>query len=85
MYKRQLVVSVVKWLVTRWALDGTTLRIETGLLRRDARQLPLARIQAVAVSYTHLYAAARTGASYSVGSPTRIAFNFDLFTWMRSL
>ena len=44
-----LVVSVVKWLVTRWALDGTTLRIETGLLRRDARQLPLARIQAVDV------------------------------------
>jgi putative membrane protein len=44
-----LVVSVVRWLVTRWALDGTTLRIETGLLRRDARQLPLARIQAVDV------------------------------------
>ncbi|MGP8205226.1 MAG: PH domain-containing protein [Acidimicrobiales bacterium] len=44
-----LTVSVVRWLVTRWALDGVTLRIETGILRRDARQLPLARIQAVDV------------------------------------
>jgi len=44
-----LVFSFVRWTVTRWALDGTTLRIETGLFRRDARQLPLARIQAVDV------------------------------------
>ena len=35
--------------VTKWALDGVTLRIETGLFRRDARQLPVARIQAVDV------------------------------------
>jgi putative membrane protein len=41
--------GLVKWLVTRWALDGATLRIETGLLRRDARQFPLSRIQAVDV------------------------------------
>src|SRR5262249_48489882 len=34
-------------LVTRWKVDGATLRIETGLLRRDSRQLPIARIQAV--------------------------------------
>jgi putative membrane protein len=41
--------AVVSWLVTRWRLDGSTLRIETGLLRRDSRQLPVARIQAVDV------------------------------------
>ena len=41
--------GLVRWLVTKWALDGGTLRIETGLLRRDSRQLPLARIQAVDV------------------------------------
>jgi putative membrane protein len=42
-----VVAAVVNWLVTRWKLDGVTLRIETGLLRRDSRQLPIARIQAV--------------------------------------
>jgi len=44
-----LVIGVVRWWVTKWALDGVTLRIETGLVRRDARQLPVARIQAVDV------------------------------------
>jgi putative membrane protein len=44
-----VVAGVIRWLVTRWSLDGATLRIETGLLRRDSRQLPLARIQAVDV------------------------------------
>ena len=39
--------GVVHWLVTRWAFDGATLRIETGLVRRDSQQLPVARIQAV--------------------------------------
>ncbi len=39
--------AVINWLVTRWKVDGATLRIETGLLRRDSRQLPIARIQAV--------------------------------------
>ena len=43
------VAAVVGWLVTRWRLDGVTLRIETGLIRRDSRQLPIARIQAVDV------------------------------------
>lgn len=42
-------LGLVRYAVTKWALDGATLRIETGLLRRDARQLPLARIQAVDV------------------------------------
>jgi putative membrane protein len=41
------ILGVVHWLVTRWRIDGDTLRIETGLIRRDSRQLPLARIQAV--------------------------------------
>jgi putative membrane protein len=41
--------AVIKWLVTRWRLDGSTLRIETGLLRRDSKQLPVSRIQAVDV------------------------------------
>src|SRR6516225_4081933 len=39
--------AVLNWLVTRWKVDGATLRIESGLLRRDSRQLPIARIQAV--------------------------------------
>jgi putative membrane protein len=41
--------ALVSWLVTRWKVDGATLCIETGLLRRDSRQLPVARIQAVDV------------------------------------
>jgi putative membrane protein len=41
--------AVINWLVTRWRLDGAALCIETGLLRRDSRQLPVARIQAVDV------------------------------------
>ncbi len=44
-----VVAGLVRWLVTRWRLDGATLRIETGLLRRDSRQLPMTRIQAVDV------------------------------------
>jgi putative membrane protein len=44
-----LVTGFIRWLVTRWKLDGTTLRIETGLLRRDSRQLPMTKIQAVDV------------------------------------
>ncbi len=44
-----VVTGFIRWLVTRWKLDGTTLRIETGLLRRDSRQLPMSRIQAVDV------------------------------------
>ena len=41
------VAALVNWFVTRWKVDGATLRIETGLVRRDSRQLPIARIQAV--------------------------------------
>jgi len=44
-----VLAGAIRWLVTRWTIDGVTLRIESGLLRRDSRQLPLARIQAVDV------------------------------------
>lgn len=42
-----VVIGLIRWLVTRWSFDGVTLRIETGLIRRDARQLSATRIQAV--------------------------------------
>ena len=41
--------GAVRWLVTRWRLEAGTLRIETGLFRRDSRQLPVTRIQSVDV------------------------------------
>ena len=41
------VYGYVHWMVTRWRFEGDTLRIETGLIRKDSRRLPLARIQAV--------------------------------------
>jgi putative membrane protein len=44
-----VVAAVIHWVVTRWRLEGSTLRIETGLLRRDSKQLPVSRIQAVDV------------------------------------
>jgi putative membrane protein len=44
-----VLLGVVRWLVTRWKIDGDTLRIESGLIRRDSKRLPLARIQAVDV------------------------------------
>jgi putative membrane protein len=42
-----MIFGLVNWLVTRWKIDGDTLRIESGLIRRDSKRLPLARIQAV--------------------------------------
>ena len=53
--------AVINWLVTRWRLDGATLCIETGLLRRDSRQLPVARIQAVDVVRPFWPASRRSG------------------------
>jgi putative membrane protein len=41
------VYGYIHWMVTRWRLEADTLRIETGLIRKDSRRLPLARIQAV--------------------------------------
>jgi len=40
-------LGVVHWLVTRFAFDGETLHVETGLLRRDTKKVSVARIQAV--------------------------------------
>jgi putative membrane protein len=42
-------LGTVTWLVTRWRLEGPTLRIDSGLLRRRSRRFPLARLQAVDV------------------------------------
>jgi len=39
--------GVVSWAVTRWCLDGDTLRVESGLIRRQSLQVPLSRAQAV--------------------------------------
>jgi putative membrane protein len=41
------IYGYIHWMVTRWRLEADTLRIETGLIRKDSRRLPLARIQAV--------------------------------------
>lgn len=43
------VYGVVSWRVTRYALTGGDLRLETGLLIRRSRRVPLARLQAVDV------------------------------------
>ncbi len=42
-----LVLGVVQWLVTRWWFDGAILHVETGLLRRDSKTIPVARIQSI--------------------------------------
>ena len=42
-----VVYGYIHWMVTRWRFEGDTLRIETGLIRKDSKRLPLARIQAV--------------------------------------
>ncbi|MGH9127868.1 MAG: PH domain-containing protein, partial [Acidimicrobiales bacterium] len=44
-----LVSGFVSWLVTRWQVEGSTLRVESGLIRRDSRQVPLSRVQAIDV------------------------------------
>jgi putative membrane protein len=44
-----VVAGIVSWLVTRWRVEGTDLRIETGLVRRQSIRVPLSRIQAVDV------------------------------------
>jgi putative membrane protein len=40
-----VVAGIVSWLVTRWRVEGTDLRIETGLIRRQSIRVPLSRIQ----------------------------------------
>jgi putative membrane protein len=40
-------LGFVSWLVTRWRIEGSDLRIETGLIRRSSRRFPLSQIQAI--------------------------------------
>jgi putative membrane protein len=42
-----IVGGVVSWLVTRYRVEGDDLRIESGLLVRRSRRVPLARLQAI--------------------------------------
>ncbi|HEY2543979.1 MAG TPA: PH domain-containing protein [Gaiellaceae bacterium] len=44
-----LVLGFVRWLVTRWKVDGDDLRIESGLIRRRSVRFPLSQVQAVDV------------------------------------
>jgi putative membrane protein len=44
-----LVGGFVSWLVTRWQIADGVLRIDTGLIRRDSRRIPLSQVQAVDV------------------------------------
>jgi len=41
--------SIASWALTRWALEDGDLRIEMGVLRRQSRRVPLARLQAIDV------------------------------------
>jgi putative membrane protein len=44
-----LVAGFISWLVTRWQIAGGVLRVDTGLIRRDSRRIPLSQVQAVDV------------------------------------
>ena len=44
-----LVTGFVSWLVTRWQIANGVLRVDTGLIRRDSRRIPLSQVQAVDV------------------------------------
>lgn len=39
--------GVISWAVTTWAVEGSTLHVATGLVRRRVVRVPLARVQAV--------------------------------------
>lgn len=41
--------GIVAWAVTRWRVEDGDLRIESGVLRRDSRRVPLGRLQAIDV------------------------------------
>jgi putative membrane protein len=41
--------SIIGWAVTTWHLDGDTVQVHTGLLRRKTVRVPLSRVQAVDV------------------------------------
>jgi len=40
-------LGAISWLVTRWRVEGSDLRIETGVLRRSSLRFPLAQVQAI--------------------------------------
>lgn len=40
-------LGFIRWLVTRWKVDGDDLRIESGLIRRRSVRFPLSQVQAV--------------------------------------
>ena len=42
-------LGYIRWLVTRWRIDGDDLRIETGVVRRRSLRFPLSQVQAVDV------------------------------------
>jgi putative membrane protein len=42
-----VVFGIVSWAVTTWWIDGDTLQVATGLIRRNTARVPLSRVQAV--------------------------------------
>jgi putative membrane protein len=42
-----VLAAVIRWAVTRWRVEQATLCIESGLVRRRSRRIPLERLQAV--------------------------------------
>jgi putative membrane protein len=42
-----IVLGTVSWWVTTWRIDGDTLQVATGLIRRNTVRVPLSRVQAV--------------------------------------
>jgi len=72
-------LGAVSWLVTRWRIDESVLRIDSGLLRRSSRRFPLGRVQAVDVVEPLLarvfgLAELRVRAAGSTGSAGRLAY-----------
>ncbi len=44
-----VMLGVVSWAVTTWSVEGDTVQVATGLIRREVVRLPLSRVQAVDV------------------------------------
>jgi len=42
-----VVLGTISWYVTTWRIDGDTLQVATGLVRRNTVRVPLSRVQAV--------------------------------------
>lgn len=42
-----IVLGTVSWYVTTWRIDGDTLQVASGLIRRNTARVPLSRVQAV--------------------------------------